>query len=76
VGPTSAPTGIFFGIALANQVEVRIKLFDNPADLWFSTSVEMKTTFAKQVTMHTPSNGWMAICQRASRLLGVVGMKF
>ena len=36
----------------------------------------MKTTFVNQVTMHAPSNGWMAICQRASRSIGVVGKKF
>lgn len=42
----------------------------------FNSSVEMKTTFSKQVTMHTPMTGWTAICQRASRLVGVVGMKF
>jgi len=35
----------------------------------------MKTTFAT-MTKHAPVNGWMAICQRDSRLLGIVGMKF
>jgi hypothetical protein len=35
----------------------------------------MKTTFAK-LMKHAPVNGWMAICQRDSRLLGIVGMKF
>ena len=44
--------------------------------MWFSSSVKMKTAIAKQVTMHTPSNGWMAICQRASRIIGVVGIEF
>ena len=35
----------------------------------------MKTTFVKMM-MHAPKNGWMAICQRDSRPLGNVGMKF
>ena len=35
----------------------------------------MKTTFAK-LMKHVPVNGWMAICQRDSRLLGDRGMKF
>jgi hypothetical protein len=42
----------------------------------FNGTVEMKTVFTKQVTMHSPSNGWMAICQRASRFIGIVGIKF
>ena len=37
---------------------------------------KMKTTFATKMLKHTPVNGWMAICQRDSRLLGSVGMKF
>ncbi len=36
----------------------------------------MKTTFATSMKMHTPVNGWMAICQCYSRPLGVVGVKF
>jgi hypothetical protein len=36
----------------------------------------MKNTFVKTVKTHTPVNGWMAICQRYSRLMGVVGVKF
>jgi hypothetical protein len=36
----------------------------------------MKTMFAKYVMMHTPVNGWMAICLRDSRPFGIVGMKF
>jgi hypothetical protein len=39
-------------------------------------SVEMKTTFATSMKTHAPVNGWMAICQRYSRPLGVVGVKF
>jgi len=50
--------------------------FDKPPRLLFNDRVEMKTAFTKQVTMHTPGNGWMAICQRASRLIGVVEIKF
>ena len=50
--------------------------FDKPPHLLFNVRVEMKTAFTKQVTMHTPGNGWMAICQRVSRLIGVVGIKF
>ncbi len=34
----------------------------------------MKTTFAK-LMKHVPVNGWMAICQRDSRLLYIVGTK-
>jgi hypothetical protein len=41
----------------------------------FISTVEMKNTFATMKT-HTPVNGWMAICQRYSRPLGVVGVKF
>jgi hypothetical protein len=29
----------------------------------------MNTTFTKQLKMHVPVNGWMAICQRDSRFL-------
>ncbi len=32
----------------------------------------MKTTFV-QLMQHAPKNGWMAICQRDSRLFGIVG---
>ena len=38
--------------------------------------VEMKNTFAKSTMTHASVNGWMAICQRYSRPLGVVGVKF
>ncbi len=34
---------------------------------------EMHTTFVKFM-QHAPMNGWKAICQRDSRLFGVVGM--
>ena len=36
----------------------------------------MNNTFVKQVKTHTPANGCMAIWQRGSRLLGIVGLKF
>jgi hypothetical protein len=42
----------------------------------FLTSVEMKNTFAKSMLTHAPVNGWMAICQRYSRLFRIVGTKF
>jgi hypothetical protein len=42
----------------------------------FTGGVEMKPVFTKQVTLHSPSNGWMAICQRVSRFIGIVGVKF
>jgi hypothetical protein len=36
----------------------------------------MNTTFSKLMKTHVPVNGWMAICQRTTRLSGVVGTKF
>jgi len=36
----------------------------------------MKTTFTKQTQTHAPVNGYMAIWQRCSRLVGFVGTKF
>jgi hypothetical protein len=36
----------------------------------------MNTTFSKQMTTHTPVNGFMAICQHVTRLAGIVGMNF
>ena len=36
----------------------------------------MKITSVKTMKTHTPVNGWMAICQRYSCLLGDVGVKF
>ena len=35
--------------------------------------VEMKNTFVTTMKLHAPVNGWMAICQRYSRLIGVGG---
>lgn len=32
----------------------------------------MNTTFTKQTEMHAPINGSLAICQRVSRLFGIV----
>jgi hypothetical protein len=42
----------------------------------FLVPAKMNTTFTKQMTTHVPVNGFMAICQRACRLAGIVGMKF
>jgi len=36
----------------------------------------MKTTFAKQLKMHAPANGYIAIWTRVSCHSGSVGMKF
>ena len=36
----------------------------------------MKTTFATKMLKHAPVIGCMAIWQRGSRLLGIVGLKF
>jgi hypothetical protein len=36
----------------------------------------MNTTFTKQTLMHAPVYGTKAICQRVTRLVGVVGTKF
>ncbi len=41
----------------------------------FYARLEMNTTFTKQMKQHVPVNGSMAIWQRCSRPLGVVGMK-
>ena len=43
--------------------------------MFLFNGLSMKTTFTK-IMRHVPTNGWMAICQRDSRLLGSVGMKF
>jgi hypothetical protein len=52
------------------------KLFDKPPKMVFLVAARMNTTFTKQMTTHTPVNGFMAICQRACPLAGIVGMKF
>jgi len=51
--------------------------FDKPGKIGLTTPLfAMNTTFATSMKTHAPVNGWMAICQRYSRPLGVVGVKF
>jgi len=35
----------------------------------------MQTTFVKMTMLHSPVDGWMAICQRDHRLIGIVGIE-
>ena len=51
-------------------------IFDKPPEMVFLIAARMNTTFTKQMTTHVPVNGFMAICQRACHLAGIVGMKF
>ena len=54
----------------------RAKPLTNQVKWCFLSTVEMKNTFVTSMQTHAPVNGWVAICQRYSRPLGVVGVKF
>jgi hypothetical protein len=59
----------------ARQIRQAGKNLTNRRKLLSCARIEMNTTFTKLMKAHAPVNGYIAIWQRCSRPLGVVGTK-